>query len=87
MDNKEIKQTLTLNDRKTLEIDAVNDVIEFNSEELEISTKLGELIIEGEGLKISELSGELGRLYVTGKINGLFYKSESQKRKSYFAKK
>lgn len=77
---KEIKQTVILENKSKLTIDGVINVESFNDDYLEISTKLGEISIEGNNLKIEELRQDNGKINIIGEINGIFYKGEKSAR-------
>ena len=79
--NSEIKGTVVLKDRCRLEISGVDGVGSFDEGFVIIFTSLGEMNIEGEGLKIEDLSSERGEILISGKINALFYKDKAQKRR------
>ena len=83
MDIIDAKQTLILEDRKKLVIDSVISVESFNDDYLEISTKLGDVSVEGKNLKIEELIQESGKILITGEIIGFFYK-ETKQNKGFF---
>ncbi len=69
----EKKQMLTVDSRKRMELDGVKNVAAFTDDYMELDTELGALTVEGEELKILELSREDGRIVVTGNICGIFY--------------
>ena len=79
MDNK---QTLILEERKKLRLNAVSDIASFSDDYLELSTILGKLCVEGEGMKIESLSHESGEILISGEISGIFYQHQSLKKKS-----
>jgi sporulation protein YabP len=58
----------------------VINVESFDEEYLYISTKLGNIGIEGKGLKIESLTKEDGKILITGEIKGIFYYEEKPKR-------
>ncbi|MBE6889609.1 MAG: sporulation protein YabP [Ruminococcaceae bacterium] len=68
-----IKQNLTLLNRKELKITGVNDIDSFSENKVVLNTALGELVVHGEELHIIELVTETGDLAMTGKINSLCY--------------
>lgn len=81
--NNNLKQTVLLEDRKKLVIDAVINVGSFNDDYLEISTNMGDITIEGRNLKIEELRHENGKILISGEISGLFY-NEQKRTKGFF---
>ena len=79
--NNEAKGTVVLKDRSRIEISGVESVGSFDEGFVMITTALGELNIEGEGLKIEDLSSERGEILILGKINAFFYKDKVLKRR------
>ncbi|MBR2465644.1 MAG: YabP/YqfC family sporulation protein [Clostridia bacterium] len=82
MDLQETKRgKVTLTDRKTLVIDGVQNVLNFDETYASVSTSLGEVGIEGEDLKIENLSKEKNEVTVCGKISAFYYKEKISKKK------
>ncbi len=65
--------TITLENRKRLVIEGVSDVIRFDDLSAELSTSLGDLIVEGEQLRIEAFDTERGVVTLTGSIRTLDY--------------
>ena len=84
MEKNEIKQNILIENRRKLVIDNVINVDTFNDDYLEITSGGGDIGIEGENLKIEELSQDNGKITVTGDITGVFYKQNKMK-KGFFA--
>lgn len=78
--------SLTLSDRASLTLDGVAYVESFADEVLTLVCEAGRLTVEGEGLKIEDLSGETGCIRITGRIDGLFYSEGREERRSLFGK-
>lgn len=72
------KHNLILENRQSLSLGGVNDVLGFNEEAVTLSSEAGDLLIRGEGLHISKLSLETGEVNVDGKINALIYTNVKQ---------
>ena len=68
-------QKLILTDRNQLFLDAVESVRDFSDSLLILSTKYGDVFIEGEGMKILNLSEKEGTVNVVGKIDGFYFKA------------
>ena len=75
---------ITLTDRKTLVLDGVENVASFDESCVLISTALGEVGIEGEGLKIENLSKERGEILICGIVSAIYYKEKPKGRKKLF---
>ena len=82
-DKRDKKQTLLIESREILSVDCVKNVESFNEEYLEICTDYGILCVEGDNLKIEELTGENGRILVKGVLSGVFFKEERKQRKTF----
>ena len=77
---------LSLTDRKRLSISGVEDVEAFDEETVALSTAGGGLTIHGSGLKINQLTLDGGELLVEGRIDGLEYASERERRRGFLGK-
>lgn len=64
---------LSLQDRQKLAISGVSDVVNFDENQVIVTTGLGTLTIRGNGLHVDQLSLESGELRVTGTIDLLEY--------------
>ena len=69
-----IPHQLTLNERSTLNMTGVTEVISFDESTVVLRTSLGDLVIQGKELKLKTLSPEGGQLSVRGNISALAYK-------------
>ena len=74
-------QTVLLEDRKKIEIDAVRDVSGFDEGAVLLRTSYGDMAVEGDGLHITRLDLEKGVLTVEGRINAIFFTAEPGDRK------
>lgn len=84
-DNKVVKQTLLLNNREELRLDGVLNVEGFDEGYVSLSTVGGRVVIEGESLKIEELTKDNGSILIKGKIDGVLY-SDEKMRQGFFSK-
>ena len=69
---------LVLEQRERLVISGVEEVARFDEETIVLTTTMGELEIQGEGLHIEKLSLEGGELHVDGTVSALIYTEESR---------
>ena len=81
----EQKQTIIIENRRILTIDNVLNIDNFTEEYLEISSKSGQISVEGKCLKIEELRQDSGKITIIGEINGVFY-HEEKNNKGIFGK-
>ncbi len=72
---------LSVNDRRYTELTGISDVLNFDDNTITANSALGDMIIEGEELKIENFSSEKGLLSVRGKINGIYYLERDVKRR------
>ena len=85
MEEKVLRGTVTIINRKSIEIDGVESIDGFDEGYVALSTNLGKTIVEGENLKVVNLSKENETICVTGKIDSVFF--AEQKPRSDIAKR
>lgn len=73
------KQELIIKSRESFSCDAVHDVEEFSSEYVIINTEYGKLNVEGDDLRIKELNEKDGKIFIIGKISGVFFHEQTQR--------
>ena len=64
---------LTLNERNKLTLTGVTEVVSFDENTIALHTGLGVLEIQGQDLKLKNLSIDGGQMEVTGQISALYY--------------
>ena len=72
-DNLQLPHKLTLNERKSLTMTGVTEVVSFDEGTVVLHTVLGTLEIQGENLKLKTLSLDGGQVAVDGKIFSFVY--------------
>lgn len=72
-ENIQLPHKLTLNERNRLTLTGVTEVISFDDTAVALHTVLGDLEVQGQELKIKNLSIDGGQMEVTGHISALFY--------------
>ena len=77
---------LTLNERKSLTMTGVSEVVSFDEDSVVLHTNLGALVVEGQELKLKNLSPDGGQLAIEGNISGLYYEEPRQAR-SFWGRK
>lgn len=85
-ETKKRDHSLTLRDRALLTLEGVADVRGFDESAVLLITHGGDMTVEGEGLHITHLALEEGRVTVEGKISGIFYTDEQRKAKGFFSR-
>ena len=64
---------LTLNERKSLSMTGVTEVVSFDDTAVVLRTALGTLIVQGSDLHLKTLSLEGGQVAVDGTVSALIY--------------
>ncbi|MCM3130771.1 MULTISPECIES: sporulation protein YabP [unclassified Paenibacillus] len=83
MEQTKLKQhSMTIQNRKLLDITGVMNVESFDSEEFLLKTELGHLTIRGNNLHIKNLSLEEGLLSIEGYVSSLVYLDPGSNAKS-----
>lgn len=78
--------TLILTDRAAATLTGVEDVECFNEQIVVLRTSLGSLTLTGEGLNISRLNLDEGRLEIQGEIAAVEYSRRKTGGKGFFGK-
>jgi len=69
----QLPHKLTLNERKSLTMTGVTEVISFDESTVMLRTVMGSLEIQGNGLQLKTLSIDGGQVAVDGHICALYY--------------
>ena len=70
---------LSLNERKSLTMTGVKEIVSFDDTAVVLSTGLGTLMIHGQQLQLKTLSVEAGQVDVTGHICALIYEEPRER--------
>lgn len=82
-DNNEAKKSnVFLENRKSVEITGVFEVLGFDEEKVLLNTVLKKLEVSGSNLKICKLDLKNGEVSITGNINECRYLENTKKRKN-----
>lgn len=73
MENMQLPHKLTLNERKSLTMTGVTEVVSFDDATVVLRTCLGTLEIQGQQLQLKTLSIDGGQVAVEGHISALYY--------------
>ena len=74
----QLPHKLTLNERKSLTMTGVTEIVSFDDGAVILRTGLGTLVIQGQDLKLKTLSLEGGQVAVDGNISALIYEEPRQ---------
>lgn len=82
-DAKDVKKTheIRLLGRSQMSVSGVCEVVSFDEDGVRLTSLEGELIIEGEGIKVGVLDTERGVVTLSGKIDGFFYLRDAKNEK------
>ena len=72
-DKQALPHSLSLQDRKKMAVSGVNEVVNFDENQVTIATTMGTLVIRGSSLHVDQLSLNSGELRLTGRIDIVEY--------------
>ncbi len=64
---------MSMNDRKTLMLTGVKEVLAFDEKQMQLLTESGEMNINGENLHVTTLLLEEGRMALEGRVDSISY--------------
>ena len=73
MAEQQMCHSLALEQRKSLTMTGVSEVVSFDDTAVVLRTELGTLTVQGRDLRLKTLSAEGGRVAVTGEVSALTY--------------
>lgn len=73
---------IRLTNRKNMELAGVNNVINFDEQEIVLDTSMGTLFVVGEELHINLLKLDEGKVALEGSVNSIMYKAQGIDMKS-----
>ena len=59
--------------RDGIKIKGVSEVISFDDSGVALETPLGNMAVEGEGMRVTTLNTDDGIVEISGRINGVYY--------------
>ncbi len=68
-----VPHKLVLSEGSVLTVTGVSEVAQFDETAVQLTTPLGSLWVQGEGLRLKTLLPDQGQLTVTGRVTGLQY--------------
>lgn len=83
-DKKRDSHCITLEDRESISITGVNEVLSFDEETVAAETTMGMITVKGEALHVTGLDLEKGLLNVEGEITGFEYSESGFGKKGSF---
>lgn len=74
---------ISIKDRSSLTMSGVSEVLSFDSDYIAVMSEGGKVEIEGDEMRIVNMSSESGDMLVVGRIDGVFYPAKTQKKKLF----
>ena len=81
-----VPHNMIMEGRENLSVSGVEGVVSSNEREVLMHTVLGDLVVMGEGLHIDALSVESGDLRLSGRVDVLQYRENSNTRSGILAR-
>lgn len=78
MEEAHLPHKLQLNERESLTMTGVTEVVSFDENTVVLQTSLGLLVIQGQQLQLKNLTLEGGQVAVEGSIRALSYEEPRQ---------
>lgn len=78
MAQEQMNHRLMLQDRNVLTVSGVTEIISFDDAAVILQTCMGTLTVQGEDLKLKNLSVEGGQAEVRGTVSALIYEEPHQ---------
>jgi len=79
-------QNVILQNRSSLSVSGVTEVIGFDEAGVSMVTSLGDLLVRGSSLRISRLSLEVGQVDIEGSVDCVEYTKLKRKRESFLVR-
>ena len=86
MEERAIRQTITIVNGKALSVNGVKDIAGCDENVVYLNTSSGRITVEGNELKIESLEKESGNVIVSGDISGVFRSESVTAKKGFFGK-
>ena len=77
-EQEKLPHCLTLDERKRLTLTGVTEVVSFDEGCVVLRTGLGTLVVQGQGLRLKQLTLDGGNVAVDGQITALSYEEPRQ---------
>lgn len=77
MDSKGEKLAVSITGRRILMADGVRSIISFDGNEVSAECDGFTLFVEGENMRIVSLSEESGKINISGRIDGVFFRDNN----------
>jgi sporulation protein YabP len=68
-----VRHELCVKDRRTMSVSGVKEIISFDEQNVRMLTVGGELVVDGESLRVKVLDVERGQVVLEGRIDDVGY--------------
>ena len=82
-ENNSAAHSFCVSSRSEMDISGVIEVISFDESNVMLMTDGGEMSVDGEGIKVSVLDMDTGRVSLSGKINAVYYFDDARESRSH----
>ena len=86
MEEQGLPHKLTLDQRSSLTMTGVTEVISFDEDSVILRTELGTLSVQGRQLQLKTLSTEGGQVAVEGIVSALIYEEPRQAKSGWMSR-
>lgn len=86
-ENRLCHKELCIKERRALFIDGIMNIEGFDNTYVVLEISDGKITVEGENLKIRELSKEEGKIEIEGNVTGVFYSEKSSFKSGFFRRR
>jgi sporulation protein YabP len=87
MESVQGKHAVSLRDRQEMRIDGVTEVLSFDESSVMLKTQCGDMVIEGNSLRIAVLEIDAGIVVLNGTVSGVYYYEQESNDKHSFIKR
>ena len=71
-----------ISDRTKAEVTGVSEVLSFSNSGITVYCKSGTLSFDGEGLKIVSFDSASGKLYISGRVDSIYYYDDKDEKRT-----
>ena len=82
--NEKKEHEIHITKRSFMSVSGVSEVLSFDEESVALISVEGEVVIEGENIKIGALDTDRGIVTLSGKIDGFYYVNDEKREKRGF---
>lgn len=80
VNNGTVEHQLILKERNSLQIEGVEEILQFNEDKVMVQTLRGDLEVRGQDLHLKNLDLETGKLSIEGFVKSIVYDAGPERR-------